>query len=165
MTSALQEIRAEFVRIYEDLVQVKGLPRIFGRIMAIFLIEGRELSHKEVSKLTGYSISSVSRTLGQMVRMGIIHKHKDTLQKQFVYHVDFGFRQLAISAFEVQLRAYERHLNEVQDLVRISSALKSRGEEKAEIAHLKSMLREFSKTMQQILEIIKKLTIELKNAP
>ncbi len=165
MTPTLQEIKTEFVRIYEDLVQVKGLPRIFGRIMAIFLIEGRELSHKEVSKLTGYSISSVSRTLGQMVRMEIVHKHKDTLTKQFVYHVDFGFRQLAVSAFEVQLRAYERHLNEVENLVHSTSALESREEEKPEIAHLISVLKEFSKTMQQILEIMKKLTIELKTAP
>jgi len=79
---SLQEIKAEFVQIYEDMLRAKGLPTIFGRIMATLLLEGRELSHKEISNLTGYSISSVSRTLDQMVRMGIVHKHKDVSEAQ-----------------------------------------------------------------------------------
>ena len=101
---SLQEIKAEFVQIYEDMLRAKGLPTIFGRIMATLLLEGRELSHKELSNLTGYSISSVSRTLDQMVRMGIVHKHKDAALKHFVFHVSGDFPEMIASGMETYAR-------------------------------------------------------------
>ena len=79
--NSIQEIRAGFIRIYEDIVRAKGLPTIMGRILAVLLLEGRELDHKEISSLTGYSMASVNRTLNQLVNFGMVHKHKDAQKK------------------------------------------------------------------------------------
>ena len=165
MTSSLQEVKDEFVRMYEDFVQARGLPRIIGRIMAVFLLEGRELSHKEISNLTGYSISSVSRTLDQMVRMGIVHKHKDVSLKHFVYHVNIDLRELAVNVLEVQIKVYEERLKEVENLMRKLITLRSRKEGQAEINRLQGMLKNFSEIMKHMQDLMKKIVMELASAP
>ncbi len=161
--NSLQEIKAEFIRIYEDMLRAKGLPAIFGRIMAVLLLEGRELSHKEISDLTGYSISSVSRTLDQMVRMGIVHKHKDASLKHFVFHVSVDFPEMLANGLETMLRVYEAQREEMKNLTRKVSALKSKGRDQAEINRLQSTLREFEKTMEFVGGILKTSVKELRS--
>ena len=160
--SSLKEIKAEFIRIYEDIVRAKGLPTILGRIMAVFLLEGRELSHKEISDLTGYSISSVSRTLDQMVRMGIVHKHKDVSLKRFVYHVNIDFRELFVNVLERLIKQFEASREEIKNLTRKVSALKSKGEEQAEIDRLQAMLKNFEEIIESALKNTKIIMKELK---
>jgi len=161
--SSLQEIKAEFVRIYEDMVRAKGQPAIFGRVMAVLLLEGRELSHKEISDLTGYSVSSVSRTLDQMGRMGIVHKHKDVSLKHFVFHVRVDFSEMLANSLETMIGVYEQKREEMKDLTQKVSALKSKGKEKAEIDRLQSTLRKFEKTMEFVEGILKTSIKELRS--
>ncbi len=161
--NSLQEIKAEFVRIYEDMLRAKGLPTIFGRIMATLLLEGRELSHKEISNLTGYSISSVSRTLDQMVRMGIVHKHKDASLKHFVFHVIVDFPEMIASGMETMLRIYEAQREEIKKLTRKVRFLKSREKEKAEINRLHSTLEKVEKTIEFAEGIMKNTIKELRS--
>jgi DNA-binding transcriptional regulator GbsR (MarR family) len=161
--SSLQEIKAEFIRIYEDMVRAKGQPAIFGRIMAVLLLEGRELSHKEISDLTGYSISSVSRTLDQMVRMGIVHKHKDVSLKHFVFHVRVDFPEMLANSLETMIGVYEEKREEMKNLTQKVSALRLRGKEKAEINRLESTLRKFEKTMEFVEGILKTSIKELRS--
>jgi DNA-binding transcriptional regulator GbsR (MarR family) len=161
--NSLQEIKAEFVRIYEDMLRAKGLPTIFGRIMATLLVEGSELSHKEISNLTGYSISSVSRTLDQMIRMGIVHKHKDVALKHFVFHVSVEFPEMIASSMETMLRVYEAQRNEIKKLTRKVRSLKSKEREKAEINRLQATLENVEKTIEFTEGIMKKTIKELRS--
>jgi len=161
--SSLQEIKAEFVRIYEDMVRAKGQPAIFGRIMAVLLLEGRELSHKEISDLTGYSISSVSRTLDQMVRMGIVHKHKDVSLKHFVFHVRVDFPEMLANSLETMIGVYEEKREEMKNLTQKVGVMRLRGKEKAEINRLESTLRKFEKTMEFVEGILKTSIKELRS--
>ena len=161
--SSLQEIKAEFIRIYEDMVRAKGQPAIFGRVMAVLLLEGRELSHKEISDLTGYSISSVSRTLDQMGRMGIVHKHKDVSLKHFVFHVSVDFPEMLANSLETLIGVYGQKTEELKDLTQKVSALKSKGKEKAEIDRLQSTLRKFEKTLEFVEGILKTSIKELRS--
>jgi len=146
--SSLQKIKAEFVRIYEDIASAKGLPAVFGRIMAVLLLEGRELSHKEISDLTGYSVSSVSRTLNQMVRMGIVHRHKDVSLKHFVFHVSIDLNEMFANSLETMLKVYEAQREEMQNLTRKVSALKLKAEKNAEVNRLQALLSRFVKVME-----------------
>ncbi len=161
--SSLQEIKAEFIRIYEDMLRAKGLPAIFGRIMATLLLEGRELSHKEISDLTGYSISSVSRTLDQMVRMEIVHKHKDPSLKHFVFHVSVDFPEMLANGLETMLRVYEAQREEMKNLTRKVSALKSKGKEQAEINRLQATLEKIEKAIEFSEGIMKNAIKELRS--
>ncbi len=161
----LQEIKAEFAQIYEDMLRAKGLPTIFGRIMATLLLEGRELSHKEISNLTGYSISSVSRTLDQMVRMGIVHKHKEASLKHFVFHVTVDFPEIIASGMETMLRVYEEQRKEIKKLTRKVRLLKSKQKqkEKAEINRLQATLENVEKTIEFAEGIMKNTIKELRS--
>ncbi len=161
MTS-IQEIKAKFTQIYEDMLRAKGLPTIFGRIMATLLLEGRELSHKEISKLTGYSISSVSRTLDQMVKMGVVHKHKDASRKHFVFHVSVDFPEMIASGMETMLRVYEAQREEIKKLTQKVSSLKSK-EKKAEINRLHAALENVEKTIGFVEGIMQNTIQELRS--
>jgi DNA-binding transcriptional regulator GbsR (MarR family) len=160
--NSLEEIKAEFVRIYEDMVRAKGLPTIFGRIMATLLLEGRELSHKEIANLTGYSISSVSRTLDQMIRMGIVHKHKDGSLKHFVFHACADFPEMIASGMETVLRVYEAQREEMKKLTRKVRSMKPN--ENAEINRLLATLENVEKTIE-FAERVMKNTIEELRTP
>jgi DNA-binding transcriptional regulator GbsR (MarR family) len=161
--NSLEEIKAEFVRIYEDMLRAKGLPTIFGRIMAVLLLEERELSHKEMSNLTGYSISSVSRTIDQMVRMGIVHKHKNASLKHFVYHVSTDFPEMLANSLETMIRVYETQREEMKNLTRKVNALKSKGKEQAEINRLQATLEKIEKTIEFAEGIMKNTIKELRS--
>jgi len=161
---SLEEIKTEFIQIYEDMLRAKGLPTIFGRIMATLLLETRNLSHKEISNLTGYSISSVSRTLEQMVRMGIVHKHKDASLKHFVFHVSVDFPEMTASSMETMLRVYKAQRDKIKDLTQKVRPLKSRKKDKAEISHLQATLEKIAKTIEFAEGIIENAIKELRAA-
>ena len=161
--NSLQEIKAEFVQIYEDMLRAKGLPTIFGRIMATLLLEGRKLSHKEISKLTGYSISSVSRTLDQMIRMGIVHKHKDASLKHFVFHVSASFPEMVASSMATMLRVYRERRNEISKLKQKVKSLKLKEKEKDELNRLQATLENVEETIRFSEGILENTIEELRS--
>jgi len=162
--SSLQEIKTECIRIYEGIASRRGLPTLLGRIMAVFFLEGRELSQKEVSDLTEYSVSSVSRTLDQMFRMGIVHRHKDPSLGHFVYHMNIDYRDLAIGGLETWIRQAEASKEEIKNLRRKVNALKLKGGEEAETNRLHAMLKDMEEKLESVLDIIKKDIRELERS-
>ena len=160
--NSLQEIRAGFIRVYEDIMHAKGLPTIMGRIMAVLLLEGRELNHKEISSLTGYSMASVNRTLNQLVSMGIAHKHKDPLQKYYVFHVSINFPEMYASGIEKIMNVYQTQRNEIDNLTQKLTALESEGKEQAEIKRLWTVLENFDRILEVTMEVLKKTVKELR---
>ena len=155
--NSLQEIRAEFIRVYEDIMRAKGLPTIMGRIMAVFLLEGRELNHKELSSLTGYSMASVNRTLNQLVSMGTVHKHKDPVQKYYVFHVNIDFPEMFAKSIEKMLKVYETQRDEINNLTQKLTELESKGKEQAEAKRLRAILRKFNKMLEDTMEVLEKI--------
>ncbi len=159
---SLEEIKAEFVQIYEDMLRAKGLPTIFGRIMATLLLERPNLSHKEISNLTGYSISSVSRTLDQMIRMGIVHKHKDASLKHFVFHISADFPEMTASGMETMLVVYRAQRENIKNLTEKVRFLKSKEKDRAELNRLQATLEEVTKAIEFVEDIMKKAIRELR---
>ena len=160
--NSLQEIRAGFIRVYEVIMRAKGLPTIMGRIMAVLLLEGRELNHKEISSLTGYSMASVNRTLNQLVSMGIAHKHKDPLQKYYVFHVNIDFPGIFANSIEKMMNVYEAQRNEINNLTQKLTALESEGKKQAEIKRLRTVLKNFDRILEATIEVLEKLIKELR---
>ncbi len=160
--NSLKEIKAEFVRIYEDMLRAKGLPTIFGRIIATLLLEGRELSHKEIAKLTGYSISSVSRTLDQLIGMGIVRKHKDASLKHFVFQACADFPEMIASGMETILKVYKARRAEMKKLRGKVRSMKS--DKNAEITRLLATLENVEKTIE-FAERVMQYTIKKLRTP
>ena len=161
--NSLQEIRAGFIRIYEDIVRAKGLPTIMGRVLAILLLEGRELDHKEISNLTGYSMASVNRTLNQLVSFGMLRKHKDPLKKHFVFHTNVDFSELFADSLENMLRVYGTQRDEVNDLTQKLNSLDAKGNEQAEIKRVRDVLNEFDRVLEIATEVLENMLKELRS--
>jgi DNA-binding transcriptional regulator GbsR (MarR family) len=161
--NSLQEIKAGFIRIYEDIVRAKGLPTIMGRILAILLLEGRELDHKEISNLTGYSMASVNRTLNQLVNFGMLHKHKDPLKKHFVFHASIDFSELFADSIEKLIRVYETQRNEVNELTQKLNSLDAKENEQAEIKRVRDLLNKFERVLVAAMEALGNMLKELRS--
>jgi DNA-binding transcriptional regulator GbsR (MarR family) len=155
--NSLQEIRAEFIRVYEDIMRAKGLPTIMGRILAVLLLEERELNHKELSSLTGYSMASVNRTLNQLVSMGTVHKHKDSVQKHYVFHVNIDFPEMFAKSIEKMLKTYETQRDEINNLTQKLTELESKGKEQAEAKRLRAILTKFNKMLEDTMKVLEKI--------
>jgi DNA-binding transcriptional regulator GbsR (MarR family) len=161
--NSLQEIKAGFIRIYEDIVRAKGLPTVMGRVLAVLLLEGRELDHKEISNLTGYSMASVNRTLNQLVNFGMLHKHKDPLKKHFVFHTNVDFSELFADSLENMLRVYGTQRDEVNELTQKLNSLDAKENDQAEIKRVRDVLNEFDRVLEVAVEVLENMLKELRS--
>ena len=132
-----------------------------GRILAILLLEGRELDHKEISNLTGYSMASVNRTLNQLVNFGMVHKHKDPLKKHFVFHASIDFSELFADSIEKLIRVYETQRNEVNELTQKLNSLDAKENEQAEIKRVRDLLNKFERVLVAAMEALGNMLKEL----
>jgi len=162
---SLREIESEFMRIYEGVATRRGQQAIFGRIMAAFFIEDQGLSQKELSRLTGYSVSSVSRVLDRMVQMGIVNEHKDSSREYSVYHMNTDFIDLALSGLETWVRQSEISRREFDNLrIKIENTTFDKREKvKASSLHLK--LKRLVAEIELFLQVMRKNINELRSSP
>jgi DNA-binding transcriptional regulator GbsR (MarR family) len=161
--NSLQEIKAGFIRIYEDIVRAKGLPTVMGRVLAVLLLEGRELDHKEISNLTGYSMASVNRTLNQLVSFGMLRKHKDPLKKHFVFHTNVDFSELFADSLENMLRVYGMQRDEVNELTQKLNSLAAKENDQAEIKRVRNVLNKFNRVLEIAAEVLENMLKELRS--
>ena len=161
--NSVKEIREGFVRIYEDILQAKGLPTIMGRIMAVLLLEGRELDHKEISSLTGYSMASVNRTLNQLVNFGMIHKHKDAIKKHYVFHVNIDFPEIFADSLEKMIKVYGMQANEINTLLQKLTTLEPKENDPDEIEHLRRTLTNFKSILESTMHVLENTVKELRS--
>ena len=134
-----------------------------GRILAILLLEERELDHKEISSLTGYSMASVNRTLNQLVSFGMLRKHKDPLKKHFVFNSSVDFSELFADSLENMLRVYGTQRDEVNDLTQKLNSLDAKGNEQAEIKRVRDVLNEFDRVLEVAVEVLENMLKELRS--
>ena len=164
LMSSIEEIKTEFIQIYENVAIKRGLPAILGRIMAVFFMEGRELSQKEVSDLTGYSVTSVSRTLEQMVRMGLVHKHKGSSHRGFVYHMNIDYHDLAIGGLSTWMNQAKASIGEMRSLRLRIENLEPQDRDSEEAERIGEMLKNIEEKTQSLLSIIGNAIEELKRS-
>jgi DNA-binding transcriptional regulator GbsR (MarR family) len=161
--NTIQEVRDGFIRVYEDIMRAKGLPTIMGRIMAVLLMEEQELSHKEISRLTGYSMASVNRTLNQLVNFGLVHKHKDPNEKHYVFHSNVNFPELFASSLEKMITVYGTQQNELNKLVEKLDNSSLEETEQVEADRLRDTLEKFESILRSTTEVLEDTVKELRS--
>lgn len=159
----LKDVKADFMRIYEGIAIRRGQSAIFGRIMGAFFTEGHELSQKELSALTGYSVSSISRTLDQMVVLGVAQEHKDPSREYSVYSMSVDFIYLAIAGLESFIRSAEVSQKEIEALRKKMETMSFGKEEKAEANVLHARMKKLEDGMALFAEISRKNINEMKS--
>jgi DNA-binding transcriptional regulator GbsR (MarR family) len=153
MTS-IEKFKKEFLRIYEQIAERRGLPAIIGRIMGAFFLEEKGLSQKELSNKTGYSISSVSRALDQMIQLGIVSKHKHPSKEYNIYEMSAGFLALALNGIKRWIKLAEVSRNEIKELLDEIKAQNFSMNENEEADKLKRILQNLEEEMKQFMNIL-----------
>lgn len=61
---------------FEALFKVRGMGDLHGRVFGAILLSVKEMTQDEISDFTGYSVPAVSSALDELVRVGLVNKHK-----------------------------------------------------------------------------------------
>jgi DNA-binding transcriptional regulator GbsR (MarR family) len=160
--NTVEDIRSKFLQIYERIVDKRGLPIIYGRIMAIFFLEGRELNQKELSDLTEYSISSISRAVDQMTKMGILIKHKNPSREYFLYQMHLNFLDLAINGLQTWIHQAMESKREISHLIDDIDINKIDNDNKNEVAKYKQIISNLEKEIKAFIKLINESVNHLK---
>lgn len=134
-----------------------------GRIMAILLLEGRELDHKEIASLTGYSMASVNRTLNQLVNFGMVHKHKDAIKKHYVFHVNIDFPEIFADSLEKLVKVYGMQTDELNSLLQNLATLEPNKKEQVETEQLRRTLANFKSILESTMLVLENTIKELRS--
>jgi DNA-binding transcriptional regulator GbsR (MarR family) len=156
--SSYKEIRAEFIHLYESMFSRRGLSPIQGRIVAVFLLEQRELTQHELADFVGYSVSSVNRALDEMVRRGMLGKRKDERSlRQYVYRMNQDMRGMVGGSLKIILGNTNASIEELRTFLR---KLDSLGDDK-EMIHILSVLENNEKYLVSLMEILEDMIKKL----
>jgi len=102
-------------------------------------------------------MASVNRTLNQLVSMGTVHKHKDPVQKHYVFHVNIDFPEMFAKSIEKMLKTYETQRDEINNLTQKLTELESKGKEQTEAKRLRTILTKFNKMLEDTMEVLEKI--------
>jgi len=122
--------------------------------------EGRELSQQEVSTLSGYSLSSVSRALDQLIQMGAVYKQKDPRAlRSYMYHINVGLKEMVASSLDTIIFNSSKSLEEVSSLTSKLHSInqRSRTEEGESIERI---LSSFGDSMKDLIGVLKRVKEE-----
>ncbi|MBD3226996.1 MAG: MarR family transcriptional regulator [Candidatus Lokiarchaeota archaeon] len=155
--NSLEDIKTEFIHIYERIAERRGLPGIVGRIMGVLFLEKNAMNQKKLSELTGYSISSISRALDQMIRLGIIEKRKHKSNEYYIYEMKSSFIDLAIMGLKRWIQQAEiskSEISKLEDKIYLKT-IKSNNLNEAE--NLKNALNTFVNEINKFTEELEKM--------
>ena len=83
MKAVLSEVEKELLNRLARLASLLGLNEAAGRIWGVLLLTGGNLSQKEISELTDYSLGIVSMNLSRLESLGLIKIVKRVGKKKF----------------------------------------------------------------------------------
>ncbi|MHA2027276.1 MAG: MarR family transcriptional regulator [Candidatus Thorarchaeota archaeon] len=154
----------EFIHLYESMFSRRGLAPIKGRIVAVFLLEERELTQHEIAKLVGYSVSSINRALDEMVRIGMLGRRKDERSlRQFVYRMNHDMGEMVGGSLKIVLVNTTDSIEELRSLLKRLDTLNNDTIERNEMKHIRFVLRNNEKYLVSLMEILEDIIKKLES--
>jgi DNA-binding transcriptional regulator GbsR (MarR family) len=142
----------------------RGLAPIKGRIVAVFLLEERELTQHEIAKLVGYSVSSINRALDEMVRIGMLGRRKDERSlRQFVYRMNHDMGEMVGGSLKIVLVNTTDSIEELRSLLKRLDTLNNDTIERNEMKHIRFVLRNNEKYLVSLMEILEDIIKKLES--
>ncbi|OLS15833.1 MAG: hypothetical protein RBG13Loki_0540 [Promethearchaeota archaeon CR_4] len=99
MEGELAAIEREIVVKFVDLWKIQGRKETVSKILAYFLIR-RQLTQRDISRLTGVSAGSISMLLPQFVAQGVLTKTRNPKTREHLYKVVGTLPEMCLSALE-----------------------------------------------------------------
>lgn len=90
----------EFIELISDINRFKGLDELTSKIIAILYAEPKEISLEEISKRTGYSLSSISTSMKMLEGPGFAKRIKKPGSRKVYFYVQKDLIGLFIDAMK-----------------------------------------------------------------
>lgn len=88
--------KEEFIQLMTDNVKVNGFSDLTSKIIGILFAEPDEISLEELSKRTGYSLSSISTEVKITERMGLVKRIKKPGSRKVYFSVERDFMKTVL---------------------------------------------------------------------
>ncbi|MGD2072998.1 MAG: hypothetical protein PVG65_05875 [Candidatus Thorarchaeota archaeon] len=160
-----QELRKRFIQFMEQLVEQRGFKSVHGRILACLILSDTPQSQNDIAQWSQYSVSTVSRALEQMVRLGSVSRFKQPGIRSYVYEVGRTIADLIIGALESWLLMIERTMQPIASMVQTAKKIdisKLNDKEASEIRQLTRLLIEMESTLDKASPIFKETLQKLR---
>jgi len=77
--------RESILGTFEALFKARGMGDLHGRVFGAILLSVNEMTQDEISLFTGYSVPAVSSALDELVRVGLVNRHKRQDSRKYYY--------------------------------------------------------------------------------
>jgi len=131
-----KEIENDIYSTFAGIASAIGYSEVHGRIIAVLLVEQEPLSIQEISKKTGYSLSSISSSLDLLEIFGMIKKIKKPADKKLYVKLEGDILNGLKRAFTVKIQKnvtetldkfneYEKQLKGKKNAIKTLQTLKA----------------------------------------
>lgn len=90
----MEKSKKEFIELISETCKLNGFDELTSRIIAHLYIEPKEVSLKEISEKTGYSLSAISTSTKFLEKAGVLKKIKKPRSKQVFFYVEKDINEL-----------------------------------------------------------------------
>lgn len=150
----IEELERRTVTLWEDIAEARGFERVAGTFLCTLIIENRPLSQKEIAEKTGYSISTVSKTLKTLLPLGSVRKMKEPEKRVTLYYVEMHPLEIlsgTLTRWILTARSMGRRMAEIREEL---ENVKPEDPERAE--RLLDMMSRFADPIPKMTEIMEK---------
>ena len=122
-----KEIEKDIYSTFANVASSIGYSEVNGRIIALLLVEQKQLSIQEVAKKAGYSLSSISLSLDLLELLGMVKKIKKTADKKLYVQLEGDILNGLKKAFTLKIqknitetnkkfKEYEKELKKIKNM-------------------------------------------------
>lgn len=97
----MEDISRELTLIIENIYKSFGLDALSSKLFSILFLEPKEVSIDELSKKTGYSLSSISNKMRFIEKVGVAERIKKPGTKKVYYYVEKDIIKMHIRKMEI----------------------------------------------------------------
>jgi DNA-binding transcriptional regulator GbsR (MarR family) len=143
----------EFIDFSTDVWKGFGIGSLSSRLFAILYLEPQEISIRDLSTKTGYSLASISIKMRLLEGLGWVHRIKKPGTKEVFYYMEKNFIKVMAAKFE-RIRQ-----NEIMPAKKVIPALLSKYKD----AKLDAQQKKKMKVIKDYYSQIRKLEVALGN--
>ena len=149
----------------EQLIEQRGFKSVHGRILTCLMLSNTAQSQNDIALWAKYSISTVSRALDQMVRLGSVRRFKQPGVRTYVYEIGSSIADMIIGALESWLLIIEKMHQPIALMAKTAKKIKIselNEDEASERKRLSNLLVEMENTLIKVKPIFEESTQKLK---
>ncbi len=162
--SEYHQIRTQFIQLLERITEERGFKPIHGRILACLFLSDQPRNQQSIAEWSGYSVSAVSRTLDQLMKIGSIRRYKEPGERSYRYQIGASMPSLFIGAIGQWLKMVELVRTPIHQLAQAAKRLKRvqlNSIQAKEVQLLVTQLRKLDLTLEKGIPLFEALIRQL----